>query len=235
MMRLLVVGSFKPDTLETYYVSHLKSEISEIYCFPALDIFHDYYYQSWLNKIRFRLGMSKIHNQINRELIRMVKDVNPDIIWVFRGMEIYPDTLAKFKKKGIFLMNFNPDHPYIYNRGTGNSNVKNGLKHYHLHFCYDKNLGNKINRTHHISFVHLPFGYELSERVYEMTIEYPEILKTAFIGTYDLRRKKIILELLHAGIEVDVFGNGWESNLKPNSNLRIFSPVEGEDFWIKTR
>lgn len=234
-MKLMVVGSFKADALETFFVRYLRKDISQMETFPALDYFHDFYYQSLMNKVLFRLGISRIHAEINDKLRRKVDEFSPDIIWVFRGMEIFPETLKYFHSKGIKLVNFNPDHPFIYNRGTGNRNVRKSVSCFDMHLCYHRPLMQYIQEQYGIECHELPFGYELNDHTYETACQAEEIPRVAFIGTYDLIRRRHIESLLKAGIPVDVFGDLWESRMAKHPNLKIFGPVYGAEFWVKTR
>lgn len=114
-MKILVVGSKKEWAIENHYVKHLRSFGVDIECYYAHDIFYEYFYKSMLNKALFRGGFSKIYEIINTDLIKIVEENHYDIVWIFKGMEIFPRTLEILKSKGAYLTNFNPDHPFLYN------------------------------------------------------------------------------------------------------------------------
>src|SRR5437763_6451777 len=112
-MKVLIVGSAHEAAMEHAYIVHLTEMRIPNQLFPAQNIFYDYYYTNFLNKIKFRLGISGILNSINRQLIQKVESYRPDVLLVFKGMEIFPETLSKIKSAGVKLVNYNPDNPFI--------------------------------------------------------------------------------------------------------------------------
>src|ERR1700760_2255269 len=125
-MKILVVGSDKVYAIENLYVRHLRAIGEEVIHFPAQSVFYDHYNKSILNKILFKAGISGIYKEINRQLIDVIGTSKPDIIWIFKGMEIFPDTLQWVRSRGIKLANYNPDNPFVFTgKGSGNKNVTN--------------------------------------------------------------------------------------------------------------
>lgn len=231
-MKLLIVGSDKHWAIENYFLHYfqqqegIKAEI-----FPAHSIFYAFYYRSIVNKIAFRLGLSRLYQRINTELLEYAANFQPDIIWVFKGMEIFPDTLKKLKEQGIFLANYNPDHPFRFTyRGSGNKNVLEGLPHYDLHLSYSKNILSEIKEKYGIQGEWLPFAYQAGEE--EIQIPRQDKNSLCFIGNPDKIRADFIRFLVQKGIPVEVYGNHWDKHLKglEGSSIKIHPPVFREDF-----
>lgn len=233
-MRLLIVGSNQKWAIERIYLKYLRELNPETFLFAAQNLLHDYLNKSLLHKVYFRIGVSDIYKKINSQLIQYVEEIKPDIIWVFKGMEVLPETLKMFKKKGIKLVNYNPDHPFIISgRGSWNKNVFNSVGLYDLHFCYSKSLMKKINDEYKIRTEFLPFGFELNNEIYEEVKNVEEINKTCFIGNPDKIRAEIIKYLIANGVEVDVYGHNWNRYFKINAspNLKIYDAVYADEFW----
>lgn len=231
-MKILIIGSDKHWAIENHFLKFFEGQdLVEARLFPAHNIFHQFYYRSIFNKIFFRLGLSSIFHRINKDLIKYVNDYQPDIIWVFKGMEIFPATLQKFRKQNIFLANYNPDHPFIFtHKGSGNKNVLKGVPLYDLHFSYSQNILKEIKSKYGIEGVWLPFAYQQTGQ----DIEIPEDdrLKACFIGNPDNIRATFIRFLGERGIPIDVYGHDWDKHLK-NINgapITIYPPVFKEAF-----
>jgi hypothetical protein len=208
-MKILVVGSNKEWAFENHYIKHLVNQEQQISSFPAHDIFYTYYYKNIFNKLIFRIGLSSIYKTINDKLIKLTNSEKFDVLWVFKGMEIFPETLEKIKMASVKIVNFNPDHPFVHTfRGSGNSNVKNSIGCYDLHLCYNLSVKNRIEAEYKIKCEWLPFGYEEAE------VKFPtrenEILRGCFIGTPDKYRASTLKQLAESGLPIDLYGQGWE-------------------------
>lgn len=231
-MKLLMVGSNHHWAIENIYLKYLKELNKQTYLFPAQNLFHEYFNSSLLNKILFRTGLSSIYKKINIHLLQYVEELRPDIIWVFKGMEVLPETLKIFRGKKIKLVNYNPDHPFIRSgRGSWNKNVIYSVGLYDLHFCYSKLLMKKIQEDYKIKTEWLPFGYELDNETFEKVSQLPEINKLCFLGNPDNIRAELINHLSKNKIPIDVYGHNWKRFLQENDYLKIYDAVSGIKFW----
>ncbi len=234
-MKILIAGQFKSWALEHHYTRYL-APYAQVETYPAEDVFDDFYHRSVFNKIRFRLGLSSIEAKIGRALIAKAENLQPDAIWIFKGMRIQPSVLGALKSKGFFLANYNPDHPFIFSsRGSGNANVAGSVGLYDLHFCYSSKVQRQIERQYGIFTASLPFGYELSEAAFKKAGQAQEILRACFIGNPDPIRVGYLKALVKNGIPLDVYGHGWEKHLRASSRLHIYDAVYKEYFWEKIR
>jgi spore maturation protein CgeB len=219
-MNILIIGSIKEWAFENHYIKHLKKLEISVDSFPAHDIFFSYYYKSILNKIKFRLKISSIYQRINKELLEVTKNKRYDVIWIFKGMEIYPQTLQELKDREITLVNFNPDHPFMHTySGSGNSNVKKSIGIFDLHLCYNLAVKKRIESEFKIKCVWLPFGYE--EDAITIPNKNEEIVRACFIGNPDIFRAKIIINLARKGVPIDLYGNNWKDWIKESSELKV--------------
>jgi spore maturation protein CgeB len=157
-------------------------------------------------------------------------------VWVFKGQEIYPETVRKIKDKGIFICNYNADHPFIiYSRGSGSSNVKKSIGLYNLHFSYSKEVVSKIEQEFKIKSEWLPFGYELDDEIYHESAEIEELNKVCFLGNPDKIRANLLFEIADSGIEIDVYGHNWVKWLNNHPNIQYFDAVYLDNMWKTLR
>jgi len=237
-MNILIVGSSDIWAIEQHYGKHLN----EIPGVNATIFSTSTFNQAHLNVVRQverRLSPSRnsLHHLFNQALLSAVHREKPDVVLVFKGMEIYPETLEKINKVA-FTANYNPDHPFFFSsRGSGNQNVRKSIGLYRLHFSYHKGVCARIEQEYNIPCHWLPFGYELDESMYDEIIreETAERMRVCFIGNPDAKRVQTIKHLLQHNIPVDVFGNHWNRYLRVQNGLNIFPPVYGKDYWRTLR
>ena len=231
-MRILIAGANSSYAIERFFVKYLN-EVPDIKAelFEAQNLFLSYYKKNVVNKILFRLGYKQIYSGINKKLKEKIVELNPDVLFVFKGMEIFSETLAWAKNKGIKLVNYNPDNPFIFSgRGSGNSNVTRSIPLYHLHLTYNKEVKLQMEREYNIPTVILPFGFDVDESIYKICCEQREINKLCFVGNPDKFRAAFITSLAEEGIQTDVFGNDWQKYIS-HQNVTVHKTVEGDEFW----
>lgn len=234
-MKLLITGSDKIYAIENFYANYLKELGVDVYHFCTQSLFYDYYHQSILNKLVFRAGLSGIYKTINEEFKQLVEKFEPDIVWVFKGMEILPESLQFAKRQKIKLVNYNPDSPFIFSaRGSGNANVKKSISLYDLHLTYHPGVKKRIDSHYKTSSAILPFGFDLNDALYDKCCRQQEVVKACFVGNPDKQRINFLLQLANGGVKLDVFGNFWKRYIS-HPNISVFSPVLGDDFWLTLR
>jgi hypothetical protein len=229
-MRLLLVGSDKVTAIENYYVRYLKESGEHVQFFAAQSIFYDFYLTGTLHKVLFRAGISGIYHRINKQFLDLVAASRPDLIFVFKGMEIFPGSLKKLKQSGIKLVNYNPDNPFLFSgRGSGNKNVTDSIPLYDLHLTYDNDIREQMIRNYKIPTRILPFGFDIDDQLYAACIAQPEINKVCFLGNPDAQRAAFILALAE-NCPVDVYGQNW-TRFPTHKNVTIHAPVYGDELW----
>lgn len=234
-MKLLLVGSTEVWSIENYYLKYLSEEsFLELQIVSTSNFFR--LHRSIVHRLIKRIfpNQNFFYTQFNRHLYQAVKAQKPDVILVFKGMEIYPETLKAIRNLGVKCCNYNPDHPFLfYSRGSGNKNVKQSVGFYDWHFAYSHAIIQEITARYQLPCTYLPFGYEIEDAIYKEASQQEELLKVGFIGNPDFIRVQHIQALLEAGIQVDVYGHGWEQYLATatSPNLCIFPAVYGDEFW----
>lgn len=227
-MRLLIVGSSQKWAIEHHYVRYLRQFGVDVFLFSP----SDYINYHLLNRIILRTGALTPYINANRALLEIVEELSPIIVWVFKGTELYPKTLKIIKQKGIKLVNYNPDHPYIRTSFShGGSNVEDSVPIYDLHFCYNALLMNVIKQKYGIDCVYLPFAYEMGEGIFEEINSFEEKLAIGFVGNPDENRARTVVSLSKKGFNVDVYGHGWRYFLPKHTNLGVFEAIHDLDFW----
>lgn len=232
MMKILIVGAGAPFSLETYYAEGLRGLGADVRIVPIRGLLGDYYNRTTFNKVKFRLKLSSIYRKLNKILLTVFEEMRPDVVWVFKGMEVFPRTLQQLKHAGALMVNFNPDHPFIFSAyGSGNRNVTLGLKEYNLHFCFAQLVARRISHETGSKVIRLPFGYSLTDEEFHKVEAGEEQKRVCFVGICDGERFARIEYLRDQGIPVDLYGKGWRNWINESEDLRIFDPVYNEDYW----
>lgn len=233
-MKLLIAGSDKVYAIENFYVKYLRKLGIEVFHFPAQSLFYDYYQKNILNKIIYRSGLSSVLKEINRIFRNKVETFKPDIIWIFKGMEIFPESLEWARSKGIPLVNYNGDSPFIFSgTGSGNENISNSIGLYDLFLTYNRE-DKKQMAVKKIRSEILPFGFDIRKGLFEECEQLEEINRVCFLGNPDEERTKFITNLAMLDVSIDVYGNSWRRYVN-HLNIRICEPVYGVDFWHTLR
>jgi spore maturation protein CgeB len=236
-MRLLMTNSVNEYMLAPCYARHLCGEpgITLDYLY-YVDEFEQYYRHSFLNKAIYRIYPAAILDTINKRIIEKIEAFKPDVIWIFKGMEIYPETLEYARKRGIRLVNYNPDHPFKFeSKGAGNSRVSDSLHLFDLHLSYSRTILKDLEIQYNIKGEYLPFGFDLTADMYQQAIKAGELNRVAFVGYADEKRKQVIEQLIDAGLEVDVYGPAWKRFIQPSARVHIADAVYQQDFWSTLR
>ena len=180
-LKILVIGSDKIYAIENLYAKYLSEDGIDVFHFSAQSLFYDYYQKSILNKLIFKSGLSNILKRINKKFKLITSAFKPDIIWVFKGMEIFPQTLRWAKDRNIKLVNYNPDNPFLFSgKGSGNDNLKNAIGLYDLHLTYNAEVKKEMERRYKIPTQILPFGFDISNDLFERCCVIEEVNRACF-------------------------------------------------------
>ena len=227
-MKVLIVGSNQVWAIENYFNKYLNEAGVDTQIFSCSD---QYNATSLANRIMLRMHMTSMFKKVNDALIAQCEHIKPDVVWVFKGIEIYKETLQRIRQMGIRLVNYNPDHPFIRTSiSHGGKSIAESVALYDMHFCYSQALRSQIENEYRIKANLLPFAYEPSA-LHNEDIQSEDMLRIAMVGHADSNRASIIRRLLKAGFAVDVFGPKWNRYFKPAENLEIYPPVFGVEFW----
>jgi len=234
-LKILIVGSDFSWAIENYYVKHFTELGLNIKFFPAQTLFYKYYYSNILNKILYKIHLSKIENKINDLFVNLIKSFKPSHVFIFKGMEIKPRSLEFAKLQGVKLVNYNPDNPFLFTgKGSGNSNISNSIDLYDYHFTYNLEIKKQLEEKHKAITGFLPFGSDLSQGLYNECANELEIMKSCFVGNPDNIRAKFVQELAENGVLIDVFGNDWD-NYVSHKNINTHDAVYGNEQWKTLR
>jgi len=112
-MRVLIVGDGHAAIHEPALANALRQAGAEVKTF----FWHPYFVsEKPLQKIVFRIENKFIVgpqlNKIQSNLIEAVVKFQPEVLLVYRGTHIFPDTLERIKQLGVRIVSYNNDDPF---------------------------------------------------------------------------------------------------------------------------
>lgn len=226
----MIVGSRQPASIETFYALGLERLGLHVRVFEP----HNHVSPTFVCRIRQRFHDPSVYRRANSRLIAECRSMRPDIVWVFKGVELLPDTISTIRALGALVVNFNPDHPFIRTSWThGGRNVADAVARYDLYFSYHRNLVGQLKPNG----VWLPFGFHLPDPEYGAISQADEIGRACFVGTLDGHRAELLRSLASDGIPIDVFGprNRHARRLTGTSRITLHDTVFGPTFWRTLR
>lgn len=215
-MRILLVGTFLRGYLDVSYERYLKACGCNVFRLDTAAIIKDSALQ-FFSKHSFSrcLLRSYWEHLINKRLMKDFQSINPDLIFVFKGYYLWPETIASIsgaKKSLIFC--FNGDDPFnLDSAGASNRNILDSIPYYDCYFIWTKSLVSSLIRSGAKRVEYLPFGFDaLLHFPIQLSDEEKQIYNNAlvFIGNWDEEREN------------------WLSEVK-DFDLAIW----GEEYWLK--
>lgn len=234
-MRILLIGSSYVWSIERIYKRELFKLGHDVTHVPVQNWHYDFYYKSPMHKVLVSLGLTGLQTNIQKRLLAELNGHFFDLIWVFKGMELTPQTLQTLKKQTTRLINFNPDNPFIFSgKGSGNKNITKSIHLYDEHFTYDHEVKSRIESQFGIKCSLVPFGFDNEVISTEELNEVKEIKAVCFVGNPDAYRSKILQEILNNGLPLHVYGHDWHKHLN-HHNLTIHDAVYEKDYYKTLR
>ena len=182
--------------------------------------------KKFLERVNYRLSYKFDFEKLNNKIIDEFNKQISDIVWIDKGKRIYPETLKELKKinPATKLVHINPDDPFGKFR-TGWKTFITAIPFYDIHFvAREVNISEYLEKGAKKVFVY--------DRSYDPEIHKPIELseeekkkyycKVGFIGSWAEAREKSIAYLIDNGIEVTVWGNGWDKGKYWNRIKKYF-------------
>lgn len=226
-MKILSIGYFSADGISnTSYLRnkslHRIGEVTEVD-----ETFKWTFICKVLNRlfVRYKIPLSYLNRQLNKEIINKVKNEKFDIIWIDKGSFILPSTLRKIKKiqPQTKIVGYSPDN--MEERHNQTLWFVKGLKYYDFYITtksYTVNWFKKMG-VKNVMFINKSF---------EDTFHYPRVIskedkirlggEIGFIGAWEKERCESILYLVDNGLPIRVWGDKkWDKYKNYNDLLKI--------------
>lgn len=185
--------------------------------------------------IQFRLGFFPVRNNENKQILKQAKMRKFDVLFVEKGLSIYPGTLRKVKlmQPAIKIVSYTLDD--VMNPNNLSRQYKASVPLYDFHFTNKKynvaelkSIGAKnviYFRNAYSTHVHRPVLVNDAEKTYYGA-------DVTFIGTYEEERAICIRYLAEKGLKIKLWG--WSKSASgsgmEHANISINRHVYDDEF-----
>jgi spore maturation protein CgeB len=152
----------------------------------------------------------------NRDLLNLAEKVRADVVFVWRGTHIFPQTVRRLKAGGAMLTSFNNDDPFSPHYRTGSMHLrrlwryyKPAIPEYDVHFVYrEQNVAEMYAAgAKHVAVLPSYYVPELHRR---MPLSPEDAARfdsdITFVGHDEVPRMEYLRRLVAAGLKVRLFG-----------------------------
>ena len=200
---VLVLGTFGKGALENFYIAGFEKLGITVSRFDIATPYYNQLQNSVIRKVFNKISIRPFIKPLNNSVLAFLKDKYFDVILVFKGMELLPETVAQLQEHATVLANYNADHPFLFfSRGSGNSNVLKSIPHYNIHFSYAKRIALQLKQNFGKESFVVPFGYDSEAKGNSELLQNNFEDKFLFIGAYDKERSKYLNKLKLDSLEI---------------------------------
>jgi spore maturation protein CgeB len=222
-MKILIAGDFHSDIHEKSFYNAFIKLGHEVRCFEWHTYFKDYHLyrsqktnQHILNSIYYRLQnkflVGPAIKAINLDFSTYCDEFQPDLVFIYRGTHIFPETIKKIKSKSCLVFGYNNDDPfnknyphYLWRYFLG------GLALYNHIFAYrNSNIDEYRRLSANVSLLRSSY---IKERNFPLDRPSPRRWSTdvAFIGHFENDgREEYIKIIIEQGILFKLYGTDWQ-------------------------
>jgi hypothetical protein len=235
-MRILFVGDIQP-----YLTTAARLTALQELGIPVAALDQRPFFQSGA-----RIGRALTHWTLltpgvfafNRALLARARAVKPDVVWIEKGIYVFPATLRELKREHRAVMAYH------------NTDDWKGRDRFHrLHWrfllaglrVFDLHITSNLHNVREFREAGLPHVLHM-ELAANQALEHPGALTEAerrelgapvgFIGHWEPVTERLVLHLARNGIEVKLYGQGWEHAADPAAlrGIAQYRWVDGTEY-----
>jgi spore maturation protein CgeB len=216
-MKILIYDCLPDPSFKTHPAKETFSKLGhnvDYFDWRTSTSFYKDYFSIALEKIFFKFFI----NKINKKLLEFIKFNHYDLILVFMGKHIFPETLNILKKHCRCLASFNND--YFSNTFSSSNYVLQSIPIYDLHFTpryhlIDEYIKCGAKNVYKIDW----FYYSNFFRNYNLDLKFKYLYNLGFIGSWSKKRESYIKAIF--GESDYVNGWGWKKKYSNNHDFTI--------------
>lgn len=162
-----------------------------------------------------KLERNRLKELVNGKLVDTAVQLKLDVLFVFKGELITPETLERIRKAtNAILCNWNPDNPF--NKVNSTKDLIRSIPVYDVHLTWGKFLIPELRRVGAKRVEYLPFGYD-ARLHYPVNVSDEEGRfygsDVVFIGTWEKEREEMLRYI--TDFDLGIWGNSWERTTIP--------------------
>jgi spore maturation protein CgeB len=153
-----------------------------------------------------RFSWPLVSRLINARLPAQVRSTRADIVLVFKGLLVEPETVFALKDMGRIVTCLNPDNPFNPSPSSSQPQLRRALASWDCYFTWSKLLVERLYSIGARRVEYLPFAWDPNRHPPgELSSEpkYP----LSFVGSYSRHREAWLSSLLD--LDLHIWGGGW--------------------------
>lgn len=168
---------------------------------------------SWKARIiQQKTGRGPIISSINRQLLQVVQEHKPDLMWAEKQEYLWPDTLEKLRRSGTRLLHFTPD-PYFTLKWKRTDLMDQCMPLFDTVVTskrYELDEYQRVCRQ----VIYMPLGY--AEAVHRPVMPADPAKRQAFssdvgfLGGWEPRREGLLDAVAQTGCDLKIWGYAWD-------------------------
>lgn len=215
-LKILIIAPFGEGFLADSYTRGFETLGHQVHKFNSD---HAYFNLSKLSKNPYsrRLFRKLLWEKLNSITLNQINLINPDLVLVFKGAFLNPDTIIKIRKSlQIPIVNYYPDNPYCgvplnpYKTSAQRKDLIECLKEYSFVFTWNQHLVNRL-KSDNVNSFYIPFGvdpYFYNPDINSLNDTLNKEYSVVLTGLMNKKRQEHLSAI--SGFNVDVWGVGWE-------------------------
>jgi len=236
-MKIIYVGDLQNGATSAMRMRHLQNIGHQVWGIDTIGAARtDSTFSRGVSKIAWRLGWPLDLSNINAQLVALVKEVLPDIVWVDKGILVRRETLLRIRQStpNVRLVHYNPDDPFGAYGKAGWRRFLRAMSVYDVHFVprYQNIQEYKAAGCRHVIHniptrgfdpeVHRPHPFE-AEFAGQFAAD------VGFLGSFEQDRAEQLLYLAQRGVTVRL-ASTWPAHHRHENLCRAPFPVVGVEY-----
>lgn len=186
------------------------------------------------DRVENKIGYGPRYRAFNQELLAAVKKATPDILWIEKGVAVFPETLRQCRNYCGRIVSFHTDDPFGYLGYFGKRNWRHhlaGVQYYDVCFV--------IQQQTALDYLHLGaahayrcfVGFDpLMHRPLQQPVPVPKIADSViFLGKYEPSREPILEAVLK--VTKNLYISGWNWDHCRSQALRQANVISPAGLW----
>lgn len=207
MKKAIFIGVLSHGTTSKSQADWLR-KITPDYEWQGIDIDGPFHSQPrWSRSLAFRLRWGPAVAAVNRFVLQMLPPSKTDLVWIGKGVLLYPSTVRIIRQRADTLIHYTPDTAFYGNQSRFFNTTMND---------YDLIVTTKSFEVDHYHRYVAAEKLFLTTQGYDPNVHYPRTdiekkTQAVIIGLCEPDREKCVRILRANKIPVVVGGKGWEN------------------------
>lgn len=192
--------------------------------------------RGFASRVSYRLRRPLDFAGVNRRILELCRTSDPDLLWIDRGLTVWPGTLAEARRirPGVVIAGYSPD-----DMGSRHNQSEYFVRGLPLHDIYFTNKSYGVAELKALGVPRVEFvanNYDRStHRPIALTAGDMEKYgaEAGFIGTYERFRAQSMLHLARNGVPVRIFGDHWPDMSGSPPALKFAGKAIYADEYVK--